>query len=160
VCHGRDIAGHDPSTHSVVEGASDDEMDLQHCLGCEWLPPVGWVEFLVVECFEMVRAQTPDRHFAEGGESVPVDIAPVPVPGGASQLELLARQSPCGQVGAEAEGAPLVVASVQLFGETSRQLLCLFTAGACWMPSATFLASDRVESFVDDRIPAVALLAS
>ncbi|MDK1018821.1 MAG: hypothetical protein QGD89_05420 [Actinomycetota bacterium] len=101
--HERDVACHDASTGGIIEGATDDEMDLQHGLGCQWFPPVGWMEFLVVERFEMVWAQTPNRDLAEGREDVPVDLAAVAVPGAASQLEFLAWQLPGGQIGPEGE---------------------------------------------------------
>ncbi|GBE22666.1 hypothetical protein BMS3Bbin01_02042 [bacterium BMS3Bbin01] len=77
----RDVARHDPPFDGVVEGTADDEMDLQHRLRSERPGPVGGVELVVVEGFEMMRAEPPDRDLAEGGEDVPVDLAPVPVPG-------------------------------------------------------------------------------
>ena len=89
---------------------------------------------------------------------MPFDLSPVPIPRGVSQLELLPGQPPRGQVGDEGERASIIVASVQLLGEARRQSLSIFTAGACWMPAATFLAGDRIEAFLDDRILAVALL--
>ena len=103
VSHERDVACHDASTGGIIGGATDDEMDLQHGLGCQGFPPVGWMEFLVVERFEMVWAQTPNRDLAEGREDVPVDLAAVAVPGAASQLEFLAWQLPGGQIGPEGE---------------------------------------------------------
>jgi len=66
----------------------------------------------------MMRAQTPDRHLAECGEDMPLDLSAVPAPRRASQLELLPGRPPGGQIGAEAERAPLVVASL---GESPRR---------------------------------------
>ena len=158
VSHDGDVACHDASTHGVVEGATDDEMDLQHRLGSQGLASVGRVQLLVVERFEMMRAQPPDRHVAEGGEDVSVDLAPVPIPCGAGQLELLAGQPPGGQVGPEAEGAPFVVAAVQLRSETSSEPLRLLAARASGVPAAAFLPCDRIQPFIDDRIPTITLL--
>ena len=103
VSHERDVAYHDASTHRVVEGATDDQMDCQHRLWRQGVASVGRVELLVVERLEMMRLESPNRYLPESWEDVLVDLAPIPVPRRASQLELLARKPPGGQVGPEAQ---------------------------------------------------------
>ncbi len=53
----RDVARHDPPFDGVVEGTADDEMDLQHRLRSERPGPVGGVELVLVEGFEMMQAE-------------------------------------------------------------------------------------------------------
>ena len=55
VSSGGNVAGHDATSFGVVEGATDDEMDLQHRLWRQGLASVGRVQLLVIQCFEMMR---------------------------------------------------------------------------------------------------------
>lgn len=55
----RDVAGDESAVHGVVEGASDDEVDLIHGLRRERASAVGRMQQAVVEGFEVVRPEAP-----------------------------------------------------------------------------------------------------
>jgi hypothetical protein len=76
-----DVAGEHSSFDCSSEGAADDEVDVEHGLGCE-RPHVGvgGSEFGVVEAFEVGDVEASDRGSAEGGEDVAVDLAAIPIP--------------------------------------------------------------------------------
>ena len=94
-----------------------------------------WVQHLVVERFEMMRAQPPDRDATDHGQDVPVDLASIAVPGAPSQVDLLSGEPLGGQIGAEGERTHLVVTSVDLGGQASSELFSLFAGGAGRIPS-------------------------
>ncbi|GBE21010.1 hypothetical protein BMS3Bbin01_00351 [bacterium BMS3Bbin01] len=91
VCYQGHVSGHDSSAYGVVEGTADDEMDLQHRLGCQGPTSVLRMQLGFIQRLEMVGPEPSDRDFAEGGEDVPVDLAPIPIPRAVRQLQLLAR---------------------------------------------------------------------
>ena len=90
--------------HGVGEGASDDEVDLEHGLGRERLgcPSVG----RSIDSYsgvELLGSKSPDRDSAERREDVALDLAAVAVVGRGGEVDLLAGQPPPGEVGAEGE---------------------------------------------------------
>ena len=74
-----------------------------------------------------------------------------------AQFEALGGKPLVGEVGPEGEGADLIVAAVAFGGEARHERFGFAAVGAGGMPAASLLASDGVESFVDDGVVAVSL---
>jgi hypothetical protein len=153
----RDVAREESTLDGVFERAADDEVDLVHRLGRERSPVAARVEQLVVEGFEMVRPEPSKSHPTERGDDVVVDVAPIAVVGRRSEHDPLAWEPPAHEEGTEGEAPHLVVASLEFSCQASRQPFSVFAARTCWMPASALFAGDRVDAFVDDGVPAVAL---
>ena len=154
----RDVPVDEPPLLGVGERTADDEVDLEDGLRCERPAPVGRAEHRLVERVELFGPQAPDRDPPEGREDVAFDLAAVAVEGRRGEVDLLAGQpAPC-EVCAERERPGLVVATVALLRKAGGEALGLVSAGAGWVPAAALASGDRVEAFVDDGVPAGALL--
>ena len=153
----RDASGHQPSADGVAERAADDEVHLVGGLGRQGGATVARAEETLVEGFEVMGPQLPQADPAEGGQDVALHVAAVAVVGAGGQDEPLAGKPPGGQVGAEGERTGAVVATVALAGEPRCEPLGVSALGACGVPAPALPARNRVDSLVDDRVPAVAL---
>ncbi len=76
-----DVSVHDPAFRGVIEGASDNEVNLEHRLGCQCLcAGFGGSELRLVKSFEVGDFQSADRDPAEGWEDVAFDLAALALP--------------------------------------------------------------------------------
>ena len=71
VGHQSDVSSHDPTPYSVVESATDDEMDLPHRLGSQRPLLVPRMQFLLVELLEVMGSKAADRDTPESRENMP-----------------------------------------------------------------------------------------
>jgi hypothetical protein len=69
-----DVSVYQSSGHRIVEGASDDEVHLQHGLWRQWPPSVGGVEHPIVECLQVLGPEPSHPQVTDGWEDVPVDL--------------------------------------------------------------------------------------
>jgi hypothetical protein len=155
VRHQGHVPAYQTPLHRILEGTPDDEMNLQDGLRRQWPPTIGWTQHSLIERLEVVGTQPSYPEMADGGENVPFDLPAVTAPGGLGQVDLLSGQPLASEVGTEGERSSRVVAAVQLGGEPGRQMFGLLSGGAGGKPPASFLAGDRIQPFVHDRIPAV-----
>src|SRR5438105_1627889 len=98
-----------------------------------------------------------ERNAPEGGHDVAFDVAVVAGVGAGGEHDSLAGQPAVFEVGAETQRAGLVVAAVALGGEALSEAFGVCPLGARRMPTATLVAGDWVDAFVDHRVPPVAL---
>ncbi len=127
-------------------------MYFQHALGGQHPSAVVGMEQPFVERLEGGGAEAADGDAPQGRHDVTVNLAAVAVPGIRAQCQPLAGQPDGGEAGAEAQRTHRVVGPVALAGELGFGPVC-----ARRVPTATLPARDRVEPFVDHRLPAVAL---
>ncbi len=95
----RDVAGHEPATECVVEGAADDQVHLVDGLGRERPGPVGGAQHRFVEPFEVLGAQPPEPLPPEGRQDVALGLVDVAAMGAGAQFDALGGQPPVGEVG-------------------------------------------------------------
>jgi len=153
----RDIAGQEPSADGVAERAADHEVHLVDGLGRQAGATIARVEEALVEGFEVMGPQLPQSDPAECGQHMTLHVPVVAVVGAGGQHEPLAWEPPTGQVGTEAERTGAVVATVTFTGKPRCEPFGVGALGTCGVPAPTLPARDRVDSLVDDRVPAVAL---
>jgi hypothetical protein len=120
----------------VGQGSADDLVDLEHHLGCIGAFAVGRVEHPVVERFELLGAQAPDRDGAECGHDVQPDLAGVAGPRAVLQFVPLGRQPPVGEVCPEAQRADLVVGPGAFGGKAGGEVLGVAPVCAGGVPAA------------------------
>src|SRR6266511_1383473 len=85
-------------------------------------------------------------------------VAAVGGVGAGGEDEPLARQPPAGKERPEGERASTVIRALAFTDQPGREPLGVRALAAGGVPAPSFSARDRVDAFVDDRVPAVALL--
>jgi len=156
---GCDVSFQHSAAHGVAEGATNDQVDLEHGFGGQGLGTwFDGMKFRVVQRFELVDLEPTNGNAPEGGKDVAFDLAPVAVPGRLGQRDLLVGEPLAGQKRAEGERPDTVVGTVDLSSQFSGELLGFGLVGASTMPGPDLLAGDRVEPLVDDGVVLLALL--
>ena len=121
-------------------------------------PSVGGMEEPVIERFEVMGPQPPEPDAAERRHDVSLDVAAVSGIRRSGEGDALAGQPAGGEKRAEGQSANLVVAALQIGCEVRGEALGISALCSGRVPMASLAPGDRIDAFVDHRVPAVALL--
>jgi hypothetical protein len=155
----RHVAGEDASAHGVAEvaRARDDQVHFVDGLGCQWAMTVARVQHPVVQGLELLGTQATQAGAAQRGKDVAFGLVHVAAVGARRQRQPLAGQPLFGEVGTEGERPHLIVASVERRRKLCGECFCREPVAASGVPRSPLPAGDRVETLVDDGVPAVTL---